>query len=77
MWEQWIINVEARQPKSDADRQALHRELSDRLARALRTILEHTSSERGRAAVPLITQNSGISPFPFRIAAKVGATDVA
>ncbi|KZW01329.1 DUF1649-domain-containing protein [Exidia glandulosa HHB12029] len=77
IWEQWIINVEARQPKTDPERQALLRELSDTLSNALRTILEHTASDRGRAAVPLITQNSGISPFPFRVVAKLNGAELA
>ncbi|EJD37674.1 DUF1649-domain-containing protein [Auricularia subglabra TFB-10046 SS5] len=75
-WEQWVINVEIRQPKNDDERQTLHRAVSDTLARAVRTILDHTSSEKGRAAVPPIRQNEGLSPFPYRIVAKIGGLEL-
>ena len=40
-------------------------------------MLAHASSERGRAAVPLITDASSISPFPIKIAARVGGVEIA
>jgi hypothetical protein len=39
-------------------------------------MLTHTSSERGRTAVPLITNATGISPFPIKIAVKVGGVEI-
>ena len=39
-------------------------------------MLSHTSSERGRSAVPLITNANGISPFPVKIVLKVGASTI-
>lgn len=39
-------------------------------------MLVHTSSERGRVAVPLITDATGISPFPIRIGVTVGGVEV-
>jgi autophagy-related protein 101 len=60
------------------ERQALNSTLSTALSDALRKILTHTSSERGRAAVPLITNPfNGLSPFPFNIRVKVGGVEVA
>lgn len=75
-WEEWIINVEIRSPKSDADRLALHTALAKKLRIVLQTVLTHTSSERGRAAVPLISSAKGISPFPFSILASVNGMEV-
>jgi len=75
-WEQWVINVELRQPKADSDRQAFNARLADTLTQALHTMLTHTSSERGRAAVPLITNASGISPFPIDITVTVGGVEI-
>ncbi|KAF5386715.1 hypothetical protein D9615_002079 [Tricholomella constricta] len=75
-WEQWVINAELRQPKADADRQAFNAKLADTLTQAVHTMLTHTSSDRGRAAVPLITNAFGISPFPIDIAVSVGGVDV-
>ncbi|KAH7100930.1 DUF1649-domain-containing protein [Auriculariales sp. MPI-PUGE-AT-0066] len=40
-------------------------------------ILEHTSSEQGRAAVPRIKESSGVSPFPWRIEVRVGSVELA
>ncbi|EIM83183.1 uncharacterized protein STEHIDRAFT_101279 [Stereum hirsutum FP-91666 SS1] len=74
-WEQWNINVEVKHPKSEQDRQTYLRTLPNTLTRALQTMLIHTSSEAGRAAVPPIT-NSNISPFPMKITVKVGGTEV-
>lgn len=75
-WEQWIINAEIRQPKSDRDRQAFHSSLATTLTKSIETILIHTSSERGRTAVPLITNSSGISPFPIKVTVSVGGVEV-
>lgn len=61
---------------SDLDRQAFNSTLAGTLTRAVHTILTHTSSERGRSAVPLITNVAGISPFPIRISVKVGGVEV-
>ncbi|KAG5721399.1 hypothetical protein E4T56_gene12915 [Termitomyces sp. T112] len=73
-WEQWIINAELRQPIGD--RQAFNAKLADTLSQAVFTMLTHTSSERGRAAVPLITNASGISPFPIDISVTVGGIEM-
>ncbi|KAF9236537.1 autophagy-related protein [Melanogaster broomeanus] len=75
-WEQWIVNAELRQPKSDRDRQEFTTTLSATLTKALQIMLIHTSSEKGRAAVPLITNATGISPFPIRITVKVDGVEV-
>ncbi|KAF7978068.1 hypothetical protein HWV62_1711 [Athelia sp. TMB] len=76
-WEQWIVNAEMRQPKTEHDRQALDTALASTLSKALHTMLTHTSSERGRTAVPLITNSAGISPFPLRMVVKVGGVEIA
>ncbi|KAG6909392.1 hypothetical protein DXG01_000692 [Tephrocybe rancida] len=75
-WEQWIINAQLRQPTGDADRQAYNAKLAETLSQAVYMMLTHTSSERGRAAVPLITNASGISPFPIDISVIVGGVEV-
>ncbi|RDB19500.1 hypothetical protein Hypma_013602 [Hypsizygus marmoreus] len=92
-WEQWVINAELRQPKSDrgvsvaddarndssqavADRQAFNATLASTLTQSIHTMLTHTSSEKGRSAVPLITNASGISPFPIDIVVKIGGVEV-
>ncbi|KAJ7290288.1 autophagy-related protein [Mycena rebaudengoi] len=75
-WEQWIINAELRQPKSDRDRQQFLTTLAATLTKAVQTMLAHTSSEKGRAAVPLITNATGISPFPVRVAVSVGGIEI-
>ena len=69
-----IINAEVRQPQTD--KAAFNVNLSKVLHDTLLTILNHTSSEAGRSAVPPITNSSGISPFPFRISVKVAGTEV-
>ncbi|TDL19377.1 DUF1649-domain-containing protein [Rickenella mellea] len=76
VWEQWVINAEVRQPRSELDRQTADANLSASLTKTLETILTHTSSEQGRAAVPLITKPDGISPFPFKINVKVAGIDL-
>ncbi|KAF9443000.1 DUF1649-domain-containing protein [Macrolepiota fuliginosa MF-IS2] len=75
-WEQWIINAELRQHKSERDRQTFNSNLTNTLTKSIHTMLTHTSSERGRTAVPPITQSSGISPFPFKIAVNVGGVEI-
>ncbi|KAJ7579066.1 autophagy-related protein [Mycena floridula] len=74
-WEEWVINIELRQPR-DRERQAFDAALNQTLTEAIYTILTHTSSEKGRACVPLITNAIGISPFPFRIGVKVGGIEL-
>lgn len=64
-----------RQPK-DRERQAFDSALSQSLTDAIQRISIYTSSERGRAAVPLITNASGISPFPMKIAVRVGGVEL-
>jgi len=59
-----------------SDRLAFNANLTNTLSKSIQVILVHTSSERGRAAVPPITQSSGISPFPFKIAAHVGGMEI-
>ncbi|EDR10726.1 uncharacterized protein LACBIDRAFT_315433 [Laccaria bicolor S238N-H82] len=75
-WEQWVINAELRQPKSDRDCQAFNATLASSLTNTIHTMLSHTSSERGRSAVPLITNAAGISPFPIKVTVKVGDVEV-
>ncbi|KIJ37180.1 hypothetical protein M422DRAFT_76132 [Sphaerobolus stellatus SS14] len=75
MWEEWVINAELRQPVNERDRQSINSNLSTALSEALRKVLTHTSSERGRAIVPPIT-NPGLSPFPFSIKVKVGGVEI-
>ncbi|KAI0640313.1 autophagy-related protein [Trametes polyzona] len=75
-WEQWIINAEIRQP-SDRERQKFNADLAATLTKSLQTMLVHSSSEKGRSAVPLITNATSISPFPIKMAVKVGGVEVA
>jgi len=75
-WEQWVVNAEMRQPKSERDRQAFNATLASTLSTSLHTMLTHTSSERGRTAVPLITNATGISPFPVKMTVKVGGVEL-
>ncbi|OCH90518.1 DUF1649-domain-containing protein [Obba rivulosa] len=75
-WEQWIVNAEIRQPVTDRDRQKFDTDLASALTKSLEVMLTHTSSERGRAAVPLITNAQGISPFPIKVTVKVGGVEV-
>jgi len=74
-WEQWIINAEIRQPKSEKERQQFNQNLSATLSKSLRVMLTHTSSEQGRGAVPPIT-NSDVSPFPLNISVRVGGAEL-
>jgi len=76
-WEQWVVNAEMRQPKSERDRQTFNAALASTLSKSLLTMLTHTSSERGRTAVPLITNAAGISPFPVKMTVKVGGLELA
>uniref|UniRef100_A0A8H7Y4A8 Autophagy-related protein 101 n=2 Tax=Psilocybe cubensis TaxID=181762 RepID=A0A8H7Y4A8_PSICU len=75
-WEQWVINAELRQPKNDRDRETFHANLASALTKAINTILTYTASDKGRAAVPPITDASSISPFPFKVTAKVGNLEI-
>jgi hypothetical protein len=76
IWEEWIITLEFRNPRSDNDRLNLHLALAKKLTTAVQTILTYTSSERGRAAVPLISTNQGLSPFPYTIVLRVGGNEL-
>ncbi|KAF8963812.1 autophagy-related protein [Flammula alnicola] len=75
-WEQWVINAELRQPKTDRDRQTFQANLASTLTKTIHTIITYTSSERGRAVVPPITDATTISPFPFKVVVKVGNLEV-
>ncbi|KAH9830451.1 autophagy-related protein [Rhodofomes roseus] len=75
-WEQWIINAEIRQPTPEKDQRKFQADLAATLTKSLKTMLTHASSERGRSAVPLITNANGISPFPIKITVKVGSVEV-
>ncbi|KAG1767293.1 hypothetical protein EV702DRAFT_1147319 [Suillus placidus] len=74
-WEQWIVNAEMRQPKSE-DWQEFNANLVSTLLKALNVMLTHTSSEHGRTTAPLITNVTGISPLPIKIAVKVGGVEL-
>ena len=58
-----------------AERLQFDRNLAATLSKSLRTMLAHTSSEQGRTAVPPIT-NSDVSPFPLKIAVRVGGVEL-
>ncbi|KAM6501013.1 Autophagy-related protein 1010 [Amanita muscaria] len=75
-WEKWVINVELKQCKDERERQVFKRELANTLTKSLQIMLAHTVSERGRIAVPLITDAGSISPFPLRMVVKVGGVEV-
>ncbi|KAF8732346.1 hypothetical protein AX14_004509 [Amanita brunnescens Koide BX004] len=75
-WEKWIINVELTQSRDERERQAFNRELGKTLANSIQVMLTHTVSERGRTAVPLITDAGSISPFPIRMVVKIGGVEV-
>lgn len=62
--------------RGSPDRQTFDANLTSTLANSLRTILTYTSSERGRMAVPLITEAQSISPFPIKMVVKVGGVDI-
>ncbi|KAK2460715.1 hypothetical protein APHAL10511_007185 [Amanita phalloides] len=64
-WEKWVVNVELTQSKDEKERQAFNQELANTLTKSLQVMLMHTVSERGRTAVPLITDAGSISPFPI------------
>ncbi|KAH7100907.1 DUF1649-domain-containing protein, partial [Auriculariales sp. MPI-PUGE-AT-0066] len=77
-WEQWLLDITAvAHPIPASNAEAFTNAQSDMLTRALRIILEHTSSDQGRAAVPRIKESSGVSPFPWRIEARVGSVELA
>jgi len=78
-WEQWVVSAEVRQVvsgrgQSQGDKPSSQTQPQTQphtLTSALHTILTHTASERGRAAVPLISNADSISPFPVKIAVRV------
>jgi autophagy-related protein 101 len=74
--ENTIVHGISRSPIEMSDRQAFNSTLAATLTKSIHTMLTHTSSERGRAAVPLITDASGISPFPIKITVKVGGMEI-
>ncbi|PPQ99170.1 hypothetical protein CVT24_009261 [Panaeolus cyanescens] len=78
-WEKWsdsIINAEVKQPKTDKDRLTFNSALAATLANALQTAVNYTSSEKGRAVVPAITDANKISPFPYEIVVQIGNVQV-
>jgi len=60
------------------DRQIFNDNLTKTLNKAIFMMIQYTSSEQGRQAVPLITERApdAISPFPFKIQVKVGDVEV-
>lgn len=58
------------------DRQKFDADLATTLTKTLQMILSHTTSERGQAVVPPITNAQGISPFPVKMVVKVNGTEV-
>jgi len=58
------------------DRQVFNTTLAETLTKSIQTMLTHTSSERGRIAVPLITNATGISPFPIRMTVRVDGVEI-
>ena len=58
------------------DREKARTALAATLTRAIHTMITHTSSEKGRAAVPPITDANTISPFPFKVIVKVDNVEV-
>ncbi|KIP11813.1 hypothetical protein PHLGIDRAFT_17831 [Phlebiopsis gigantea 11061_1 CR5-6] len=75
-WEQWIVKAEIRHPIPDKERQKFDSDLSAALTKSLQSMLTHTSSERGRSVVPLISNAQGISPFPVKLAVRVNGVEV-
>ncbi|KAJ3816815.1 autophagy-related protein [Lentinula raphanica] len=74
-WEQ-CVRSSVSQPVFLVDRQQFDTALSNTLTKAIHTMLTHTSSDRGRTAVPLITNAATISPFPIRVSVKVGGVEI-
>jgi autophagy-related protein 101 len=62
--------------KDIPDRQAFDANLASALTNSLQTMLTYTSSDRGRLAVPLITEAQSISPFPIKMVVQVAGVDV-
>ncbi|KAF8061838.1 autophagy-related protein [Lyophyllum atratum] len=75
-WEKWVVNAKLQQPQTDEDRQSFDADSGDTLTKAIETMLIHTSSERGRMAVPLITSQAELSPFPIQISVIIGGVEV-
>ncbi len=61
-----------RRNESFPDRMTFQTNLASTLTETMHTLIQYTSSERGRAVVPPITDATTISPFPFRVLVKVG-----
>jgi autophagy-related protein 101 len=59
-----------------ADRLDMRDALTSTVRDALLRMATHTSSEKGRLAVPLITNNSSISPFPMSVVVNVGGQEI-
>jgi len=75
-WEIWTINASIYSPQSERDRRAILDPLPDTLSNLLLTILNHTSSEKGRACVPPIVTAGVVSPFPLHIGVKVAGVEI-
>jgi autophagy-related protein 101 len=58
------------------ERQAILDPLPDTLSGLLLTILNHTSSEKGRSCVPPIVTAGVVSPFPLRIVVSVAGVEI-
>lgn len=61
---------------SFADRLTFESNLTSTLVETMQTLIQYTSSERGRAVVPPITDATTISPFPFKVVVKVGNSEI-
>ncbi|KAG8844983.1 hypothetical protein FRB91_002188 [Serendipita sp. 411] len=70
-WETWTIKVTLDQPQSTQDREILQDALATSLSKAVMAMVDYTVSERGRAAVPVISTATGISPFPIHTVLRV------
>lgn len=58
-----------------AERFKFEQELASTLTKSVTTMLTHTASARGRAAVPPI-MSSDLSPFPLNIVVYVSGVEV-
>ncbi|KAF8330193.1 autophagy-related protein [Cantharellus anzutake] len=75
-WEVWTINTTIRVPRNDKERREIMDPLPGELSEILKTILNKTSSEKGRSVVPPIHSANVITPFPLSIRVRVSGTDV-
>ena len=57
------------------ERQQFNKNLAATLSKSLRAMITHSSSEKGRGAVPPIT-NSEVSLFPLKISVRVGGIEL-